>query len=641
MMEDDDEEEEDDDMYPNYGDTATGHDEDEEAGGGDQDEEASDEPVDDDLRRAIADAHRDAETENEKRKLKGMLDDHKKKLYPNCEDGNTKLGATLELLQWKAEAGICDKPFEKLLKIMKRRFPKDNELPDSTYEAKKVLCPLGLEVLKIHACINDCILYRLEYENLEKCPVCNALRYKIRRDDPGDVEGEPPRKRVPAKVMWYAPIIPRLKRLFRNKEHARLLRWHKEDRKKDEMLRHPADGSQWRKIDREFPDFAEDARNLRGESAKISPARAPPSTAPPPPARAAADRLRRAAALLRVARARPRPDPRAAFPPLARASARPALTAGRPPPAGSAARVGEVRDWAPPGWHWEVLSSGACTLVRNPGPVVDPDILWWRSYGPRSFQREPAPPEVVAQRIAAEDEHVRRYMYALDTMYRTGCRLDSENDRPDPEDPELNSVRRRVKKWSLKKMAVQFNDYKKKLDSFFVKKGKTPDFKGPYEKIKDHWEEFVKLKKSDKAKKRSDTNTKNASNKMYFHTMGRGGYNAGRPKWEKWENELIKKEIQPELFNQDALDKSLLSAYCLMKIRECRKGQIYDLGFVDPYTVNGFHYILLVIEPDTGIVEVMDSKSKPLEAWGDMADILLKAWKRFTNKSPGLKNKEL
>jgi hypothetical protein len=87
-------------------------------------------------------------------------------------------------------------------------------LPDSTYKAKKVLCPLGLEVQKIHACINDCILYRgEEYENLEACPVCTALRYKIRRDDPGDVDGEPPRKRVPAKVMWYAPIIPRLKRL--------------------------------------------------------------------------------------------------------------------------------------------------------------------------------------------------------------------------------------------------------------------------------------------------------------------------------------------------------------------------------------------------------------------------------------------
>jgi hypothetical protein len=148
---------------------------------------------------------------------------------------------------------------------MKPKLPKDNELPETTYEAKKAICPLGLDVQKIHACINDCILYRgKEYENMDECPVCTALRYKIRQDDPGDVEGddEPPRKRVPAKVMWYAPIIPRLKRLFRNKEHARLLRWHKEERKKDGKLRHPADGSQWRKIEREFSDFAGDARNL-------------------------------------------------------------------------------------------------------------------------------------------------------------------------------------------------------------------------------------------------------------------------------------------------------------------------------------------------------------------------------------------
>jgi hypothetical protein len=79
---------------------------------------------------------------------------------------------------------------------------------------------------------------------------------------PGDIEGEPPRKRVPTKVMWYAPIIPRLKRLFRNKEHAKLLRWHMEDHMKDEKLRHPADDRQWRKIEREFPGFAGDARNL-------------------------------------------------------------------------------------------------------------------------------------------------------------------------------------------------------------------------------------------------------------------------------------------------------------------------------------------------------------------------------------------
>jgi hypothetical protein len=67
-------------------------------------------------------------------------------------------------------------------------------------------------VEKIHICINDYILYRdKKYENMDKCPVCTACRYKIRQDDPGAVEDneEPPRKRVPAKVMWYALIIPR------------------------------------------------------------------------------------------------------------------------------------------------------------------------------------------------------------------------------------------------------------------------------------------------------------------------------------------------------------------------------------------------------------------------------------------------
>ncbi|KAK1687067.1 hypothetical protein QYE76_047915 [Lolium multiflorum] len=193
-----------------------------------------------------------------------MLEDHKKSLYPGCDNGLKKLGCTLDLLRWKAQEGVADSGFENLLKMLKNMFPKNNELPSSTYEAKKVVCPLGLEVLKIHACINDCILYRGEYENLNECPVCTALRYKIRGDDPGDdVEGQKPRKKVPAKVMWYAPIIPRLKRLFRNKEHAKLLRWHKEDRKSDGELRHPADGTQWRKIDREFKDFAADARNIR------------------------------------------------------------------------------------------------------------------------------------------------------------------------------------------------------------------------------------------------------------------------------------------------------------------------------------------------------------------------------------------
>jgi hypothetical protein len=58
-----------------------------------------------------------------------------------------------------------------------------------------------------------------------------------------------------------------------------------------------------------------------------------------------------------------------------------------------------VRDWAPPGWHWEVLPSRACSLVRNLGRVVNLELLWWRSCGPGVVQREPSPEEVVHQRI--------------------------------------------------------------------------------------------------------------------------------------------------------------------------------------------------------------------------------------------------
>ena len=62
--------------------------------------------LDDDLRRVIVDVHCKAETAKEKEKLERMLEDHKKKLYPYCEDSsNTKLDTTLELLQWKAKNG--------------------------------------------------------------------------------------------------------------------------------------------------------------------------------------------------------------------------------------------------------------------------------------------------------------------------------------------------------------------------------------------------------------------------------------------------------------------------------------------------------------------------------------------------------
>ena len=73
--------------------------------------------------------HRDYESENERIMFECMLEDHKKLLYPNCEEGQKKLGTTLELLQWKTKNGVSDKGFGELLKIINKIRRMMNFLP--------------------------------------------------------------------------------------------------------------------------------------------------------------------------------------------------------------------------------------------------------------------------------------------------------------------------------------------------------------------------------------------------------------------------------------------------------------------------------------------------------------------------------
>jgi len=81
---------------------------------------------------------------------------------------------------------------------------------------------MDMEYRKIHACQNDCIFYRKEFEGLHKCPRCGVSRYKIKDD--GDEDHM--KKGLPAKVLWYLPIIPQLKRIFGNVKDAKNLTWH-------------------------------------------------------------------------------------------------------------------------------------------------------------------------------------------------------------------------------------------------------------------------------------------------------------------------------------------------------------------------------------------------------------------------------
>ena len=83
----------------------------------------------------------------------------------------------------------------------------------------------------------------------------------------------------------------------------------------------------------------------------------------------------------------------------------------------------------------------------------------------------------------------------------------------------------------------------------FVDKEKTPTFTRQYEKIKDHWAAFLAHKTSEKSKKMSETNKKNAAKKKLHHRMGSGGYLKARPSWDKAEQDLLDRGIIPETWN--------------------------------------------------------------------------------------------
>jgi hypothetical protein len=100
-----------------------------------------------------------------------------------CTKEFTMFWPVLKLLMLKARYGLSDACFDSFLNIIAYMLPKENKVPANTYYAKKLISLLAMDVEKIHACRNHCILYRGDdYKDLESCPKCNASRYKTNRD---------------------------------------------------------------------------------------------------------------------------------------------------------------------------------------------------------------------------------------------------------------------------------------------------------------------------------------------------------------------------------------------------------------------------------------------------------------------------
>ncbi|XP_019225907.1 PREDICTED: uncharacterized protein LOC109207443 [Nicotiana attenuata] len=185
-------------------------------------------------------------------KFERLMKEGNEELYLGCKKFS-KLSILLHMYHTKCMFKCSNESFNALLGLLKDALPEGEKLPPSFYETKKIVEGLGLKYEKIHACPNDCMLFRKEFanKNVSECKICGASRWK------NDA------RKIPANVLRYFPLKPRLQRLFMSSETSKAMRWHHEEHNKDGVLRYPADSDAWKTFDSKYPEFTGDPRNVR------------------------------------------------------------------------------------------------------------------------------------------------------------------------------------------------------------------------------------------------------------------------------------------------------------------------------------------------------------------------------------------
>ena len=93
-------------------------------------------------------------------------------------------------------------------KLLWHMLPKWNRLPTSRHIVRWSMTSLrGLGYDHIHACTNDCILFRGMHKEARHCSTCGEARYRI------DVKSYD----VPCNVLWHFLIISCIKHIFKFK----------------------------------------------------------------------------------------------------------------------------------------------------------------------------------------------------------------------------------------------------------------------------------------------------------------------------------------------------------------------------------------------------------------------------------------
>ena len=199
-----------------------------------------------------------ATTPPKRNEFEALLETANIPLYPGC-DWMSSLDFMAKFTNIKVRGKMSDTTFNETLKFLRECFPPHlgYKIPSSYYEIKKTYKTIGLGYESIHACVNDCFLYRgAGNVDLQNCPICNASRWKDK-----NTLG----KKVPNKVLRYFPIIPRLQRLYKSKHTAKHMTWHASGQSTENgKMQHPVDGQAWKKFDIQYKkEFAYEKRNVR------------------------------------------------------------------------------------------------------------------------------------------------------------------------------------------------------------------------------------------------------------------------------------------------------------------------------------------------------------------------------------------
>ncbi|XP_058006762.1 uncharacterized protein LOC131182131 [Hevea brasiliensis] len=176
------------------------------------------------------DIHKE-EPNEEANKFYRLLRDFEQPLYQGST--SSKLSCLVKLLHIKSLGRWSNESFTMLLQLLKDELlPQGSNLPQLYYDAKKVIQDLGLSYKKIDACVNNCMLYWKEDERLDF-------------------------------VRFVAILDGRLINIMGRTRTASLMRWHKDKRVDDGVMRHPADSMAWISFNKLHPNFASDSRNVR------------------------------------------------------------------------------------------------------------------------------------------------------------------------------------------------------------------------------------------------------------------------------------------------------------------------------------------------------------------------------------------